>query len=88
MFPLTIVYLGGILASFGYLVKELSPCCEPFKFCNYKTSNDKEKKKLKKKKLTEAQARIPKNPTFCTMFCTASLALDAKSCKKIDNLKM
>lgn len=43
---------------------------------------------LKKKKLTEAQARIPKNPTFCTMFCTASLALDAKSCKKIDNLKM
>lgn len=33
-------------------------------------------------KLTEAQARIPKNPTFCTRFCTASLAREAKSCKQ------
>jgi hypothetical protein len=31
--------------------------------------------------LTEAQAKIPKNPTFCTSFWTASLARDAKSCK-------
>lgn len=33
-------------------------------------------------RLTEAQARIPKNPTFCTMCCTASFALVTKSYTK------
>jgi len=32
--------------------------------------------------LTEAQAKMPKNPTFCTRFWTASLAREAKSCKE------
>lgn len=30
--------------------------------------------------LTEAQAKMPKKPTFCTRCWTPSLALEAKSC--------
>lgn len=33
--------------------------------------------------LTEAQAKIPKNPTFCTICWTPSFALVTKSCKHI-----